>query len=123
MGIETGSRIDDISLAHEEALKEYEGRVIAEELGIGDRAGDMIEAHGQRYSVGAALKECEPFKDMVASVVETADEMGLADDGRDKMLNKVIDKMVDKTKNAPIPDEVQGKAAREKAANEAVKKN
>lgn len=115
------AQINDVELAHQEALKIDEGYKQAEELGIRDMASETIIAHGQRYSVAAAIAECEPFAQMIRSVAKGTES--LPEDMKKTVLEGTIKDLVRQAQEGPVPEKVQEKVAAEKTANENVKKN
>lgn len=120
-GVYPSTRIDDIELAQIEAAKINTGYDEATELGIRDLANETVIAHGQRYSVAAALAECEQFGQVIRSVAKGTES--LPEEMRQTVIKSTVQDMVDRSKEAPVPDAVKEKVAAETIANEKVKKN
>ncbi len=116
-------RILDVDLAWEEALKVNEGYNEAQELGIGDRASEVIMAHGRRYMVAEALTECPEFGKSIRTAVESMQEAGVERDVIKSVVDKTIDKKVAEAAEAPVPEKVVERSALEEESNKRVKKN
>ena len=113
------NRIHDSSFAFDEALKEENGRQQAIGMGVPvELLGQTVEAHGKRWSVGAAISECPPFARMIRAVADNVPETM-----RSEVLAGTIKGMAEQTDGESVPLAVQKKTAAERAANEFVKKN
>ena len=119
----TGQGILDEDLAWEQAAKIQAGYEEARELGIEDRAHDVIVAHGQRYMVAEALVECSEFGESIRNAVESMREAEIPEPTISSVISKTIDKKAAEAAETSIPAQVLERQAAEKASIEAVKKN
>lgn len=113
----------DIELAHEEALRVNAGYDEAVELGIHERAQDVIEAHGRRYMVAEALTECPEFGQSIRDAVGSMQEAGVPEPMIKDVVDKTIDKKVVEAAKAPVPEKITEREALHKASNDRAKKN
>lgn len=113
----------NIELAHEEALRVNAGYEEAIELGIHERAQDVVEAHGRRYMVAEALVECPEFGKSIKNAVKSMQEAGVPEPTIKDVVNKTIDKKVEEAATAPLPEKIVEREALNEASNKRAKKN
>lgn len=82
-----------------------EAHELLAEKGVSDMAHQMVEAHGQRMSMAAAIAGCEPFKESIYGTVDALEAVGVDDPELVRRgLTKALERQVSKAPETVKPE-------------------